>query len=825
MIPQVQHNLPAEPNRFVGRARDVAELCALVRGERVVTLSGVGGIGKTRLSLRVAASALPGFTDGVWLVQLARVSDPELIVKEMADVLGVREEGSERLLDGLRIRLRGTRTLLLLDNCEHLVEPCAELVAGLLADCPELRFLLTSREPLRIPGELIWRVPPLDLPDERHPDAESVLFFVERAAAAGARAVTDSMPDVIRLCRALDGLPLALELAAARSSLLSPGRIADRIGDRFKLLTTGDRTAHARQRTLLATVEWSHDLLARKERVLLRRLSVFAGRFDLDLAEQVCADGDLLRRCEVLDVLSGLVDKSLVLHHGDGGRYHLLDTIRHYAAERLCEAGEEARLRDGHLKVICAEMERCHEAGSLGRRLAWPARAVHFARGRRLLDDCRAAIDWAAESGSAELGLRLAHAALTILAVRGDLREGVGWYERLFGLDLSGVPDQLIGVAKGGLAYGLETRDELDRAAALIEESIEEQRRHPYTHWLGVTYGVALTVFFRTGQTGTALRYLRELEVAAAEHDDLFNLTTARIARLNLALFQGQPRQAQRFGEEALALAMETGHHWTLARALTHLGAVAEARGDLAAAMRHHTAALPILEELDNRVELARCQAKVGRVAARLHDFPAARRSLAASLVLSTQTGRRSGVVRALVALSVLAQAEGDLEGAVVAAAAASALRESIGQHDAPARTQELLSLARDKLGEGRVALLWASGIAQEPGAVARRILGQKADAGEVHEPAALLSSLPATLFVSSSGLAAREPRYATLTAREREIAGLLTEGLSNRAVAAQLVISPATVARHVANIMEKLGFGSRAQIAVWAAEHGLDNR
>ncbi|MFG1686701.1 LuxR C-terminal-related transcriptional regulator [Nonomuraea sp. NPDC049269] len=850
MTAQVQHNLPAEPNRFVGRARDVAELSALVRGERVVTLSGVGGIGKTRLSLRVAATALPGFTDGVWLVQLARVSDPELIVKEMADVLGVREEGSERLLDGLRVRLRGTRTLLLLDNCEHLVEPCAELVAGLIADCPELRFLLTSREPLRIPGELIWRVPPLDLPDECHPDAESVLFFVERAAAAGARAVTDSMPDVIRLCRALDGLPLALELAAARSSLLSPGRIADRIGDRFRLLTTGDRTAHARQRTLLATVEWSHDLLDHKERVLLRRLSVFAGRFDLDLAEQVCADGGLLRGGEVLDVLSGLVDKSLVLHHGDGGRYHLLDTIRHYAAERLREAGEEARLRGGHLRVICAEMERCYEAGSLHRRLSWPARAVHFARGRTLLDDCRAAIDWAAESGSAELGLRLARAALAILAVRGDLRESVGWYERLLGLDLSDVPADLIGVAKGGLAFGLETRDELDRAAGLIEESIEEQKRHPYTHWLGVTYGVALAVFFRTGQSDRALRYLRELEAAAAGHDDLFNLTTARIARLNLALFQGQPRQAQRFGEEALALAMEAGHHWTLARALTHLGAVAEARGDLEAAMRHHAAALPILEELDNRVELARCQAKVGRVAARLHDFPAARRSLAASLVLSRQTGRRSGVVRALVALSVLAQAEGDLDGAVLAAAAASALRESIGQHDGPARTQELLSLARDKLGEGRVALLWASGTEQEPGAVARRILdrtsdgracdgracdgracdgracdGRASDAADVHEPAFPTPSLPASLFVSLSGPAIRELRNATLTVREREIAGLLTEGLSNRAVAAQLVISPATVARHVANIMEKLGFSSRAQIAVWAAEHGLDNR
>ncbi|WP_219462571.1 ATP-binding protein [Nonomuraea rhizosphaerae] len=810
MTPHVQHNLPAEPNRFVGRDRDVAELTALVHDERVVTLCGVGGIGKTRLSLRVAATALPGFADGVWLVQLARLDDPGLVLREMTGVLGVREEGPGRLLDGLRARLSGARTLILLDNCEHLVESCAELVAGLIADCPQLRFLLTSREPLRIPGELVWRVPPLDLPDERHPDAESVLLFVERAAAAGARAVTGGTAGVTRLCRALDGLPLALELAAARTSVLDPGRIADRIddrlGDRFRLLTTGDRTAHARQRTLLATVEWSHDLLQEGERVLLRRLSVFAGRFDLDLAEQVCA-GPGLRQGDVLDLLSGLVDKSLVLHHGGGGRYHLLETIRHYAAGRLRESGEEPMLRRRHLRVVCAEMERCYEGGSLERRLPWPERAVHFARGRALLGDCQSAVDWAVESGAAELGLRLARAALAILAVRGDLRESVGWHERLLRLDLSDVPADVVAVAKGALAYALETRDELARAAELIEESIEEQRRHPYTHWLGVTYSVALTVFFRLGRGDTALRHLRELEEATAEHDDLFNMATARIARLNLALFQGQPRQARRIGEEALALARESGHHWTLARVLTHLGTVAEASGDLEAAMRHHTAALPLLEELDNLVELARCRALAARVAALRHDFPAARSNVAAGLALSRKAGSRGGVVRALVTLSVLAQAEGDLDGAVLAAAAAGALRESIGQHDVPARTQELLSSARDKLGEGRVALLWATGAQQDPAAVAGRILDQ--------------ATLPPA---AAAGAAVRELRHVTLTPREREIAVLLTRGLSNRACAAELVISPATVARHVANIMEKLGLTSRAQIAVWAAEHEREN-
>ncbi|MGW0806907.1 LuxR C-terminal-related transcriptional regulator [Nonomuraea sp. NPDC002799] len=806
MTVHVPHNLPAEPNRFVGRSRDVAELCELVHDQRVITLSGIGGIGKTRLSLRVAATVVPLFADGVWLVELARVGDPALVVNELAEVLGVRDEIPGRLLDGLRVRLREARTLIVLDHCEHLVEHCADLVAELVAECPGLRFLLTSREPLRIPGELVWRVPPLELPDDHHPDAESVLLFVDRALAAGAQEVATSMDDVARLCRALDGLPLALELAAARTNLLGPGCIAVRLGDRFGPLTTGDRATTLRQRAVLATVEWSHDLLLPKERVLLRRLSVFAGQFDLWLAERVCADGGILRRAELLDLLSGLACKSLVRQHGARGRYSLLETIKQFAADRLAEAGETTCLRDRHLRVICEEMEHCYEAGSLERRLPWQERFPYFAKGRGLLGDCRIAVDWAAGSCEPELGLRLARAALAIMAVRGDLGESVGWLEQLLALDLSKVPDDLVAVAKGGLAYGLELGDELARAEELIAQGVEEQKKHPYTHWLGITYGVALTVFFRTGQSEKALRYLEELEAAAGAHDDPVNLATVRIAQLNLALFHGRLDQAQRHGEEALALARESGHHWTQARALTHLAAVAEAGGDLEAAMSHHAAALPLLDDLDNRVELARCQAQLGWVAVGLDDHATASRHVAASLALSTRTGQRRGIVRALMALSALAQARDDLEGAVLACSAASTLRESIGQFGTPAPVQQLLTLARMELGAGRTALLWSRGAAQSPEDVARRVLDSEFAPPPVPPP-------------TRPGL-----RHSGLTGRERDIAALLIRGLSNRAIALELVISPATVARHIANIMEKLGHDSRAQIAVWAAEHGMDS-
>ncbi|MEU6784380.1 LuxR C-terminal-related transcriptional regulator [Nonomuraea angiospora] len=805
MIAQVPHNLPAEPNRFVGRVRDVAELAVLVHEERVVTLSGVGGIGKTRLGLRVAARELSRFPDGVWLVELARIGNPELIVNEMAEVLGVRDEVPGRLLDGLRTRLRTARTLIVLDNCEHLVERCAELVSGLTAECPELRFLLTSREPLRIPGELVWRVPPLELPDERHPEAESVLLFVERALAAGASGVAGVMDDVVRLCHALDGLPLALELAAARTSRLSPGHIADRLagrgGARLGLRAAGDRTAPARQRTLLAIVEWSHELLPPKERVLLRRLSVFAGPFDLGLAEQVCADGGILRRAELPGLLIALAGKSLVRHHAPG-RYRLLETIKQYAAERLTEAGEAAHLRDRHLKAVCEEMERCHEAGSLDRGRPWQERFAHFTRGRALLDDSRNAVDWAVESRDPVLGLRLARAAMAVMAVRGDLGESVGWHERLLALDLSGAPADLVAVARSGLAYGLELADELGRAEELVVRGLEEQKRHPYTYWLGITYGVALTVLFRTGQSERARCYAAELEAAAGAHEDLFNLVTARIAQLNLALFHGRPGEARRYGEEALALAAEAGHHWSLARALTHLGAVAEAAGDLETARSHHAAALPLLEDLDNRIELARCQAQIGRVAAGLHDYAAARGHIADSLALSRQTGQRRGIVRALMAVSALAQAREDLEGAVLAAAAATELRESIGQVGTSGRIEELLALARARLGADPVELLWVKGTRMPPEVVAGLVLD--GDPG---------SAAPPPRVLARDGL----------TAREREIAAMLARGLSNRGVAEALVITPATVARHVAIIMEKLGFDSRARIAVWAAEHEVD--
>src|SRR5215469_4643062 len=297
----IRHNLPAEPNRFIGRQRDIDELRGFLGATRAVTLCGTGGIGKTRLLLHVMAMLADAFPDGAWLVELGDVRQPELVVPRLAGTLGVAEEAGRPLADTLVEALRPRRLLIALDNCEHLVETCARLCKRLVAAVPGLWMVATSREPLRVPAETVWRVQPLSIPPAgmgvRPPEElsgyEAIKLFVDRAAASrpGFTLTPQNAPVLAGLCRALDGVPLAIELAAARVRALSVEQISSLLTDRFRLLADGERTAPPRQRTLRATIDWSHTLLTRKEQVLLRRLSVFAG-WSLDMAERICPDGE-----------------------------------------------------------------------------------------------------------------------------------------------------------------------------------------------------------------------------------------------------------------------------------------------------------------------------------------------------------------------------------------------------------------------------------------------------------------------------------------------------------------------------------------------------
>jgi predicted ATPase/DNA-binding CsgD family transcriptional regulator len=362
------NNLPEQFTSFVGREWELTELRRQLSSSRLLVLTGAGGCGKTRLALQAAADCLELSPDGAWSVELAPLADGELIAAALADVLGVRGQPGRPLLETIVDRLRGTRTLVLLDNCEHVLEAAADVCETLLRGCPQLVVLATSRAPLGVAGESDWRVPPLSLPPQREPEpvealapSDAVRLFIDRAASVrpNFKASSANAPAIAQICHDLDGIPLAIELAAARVRVLSPEQIAAGLDDRFRLLTGGARGAMPRQQTLRASVDWSHELLSGEERLLFRRLAVFTGSFSLDAVEQVCG-GDGLRGDAVLDLLTSLVDKSLVLadEHRGMVRYGMLETVREYALDLVGERGELAALRERHLAFFLAFAER-----------------------------------------------------------------------------------------------------------------------------------------------------------------------------------------------------------------------------------------------------------------------------------------------------------------------------------------------------------------------------------------------------------------------------------------------------------------------------------
>src|SRR5919202_492349 len=410
------HNLPLELTSFIGREREIAEvkrLLLLEGKDRLLTLTGPGGCGKTRLALKVAFEVVQEFEDGVWLVELSSLSDPDLVPQAVAFALGVREAPERSLTEVLTEHLKSKKMLLVLDNCEHVIDACAALADALLRACPELRILATSREALSIAGEATWLVPPLSLPDPEHPPPvedlagyEAVRLFLERAAAVSSRfELTErNAPAVAQVCRRVDGMPLAIELAAARARVLSVEQIASRLEDSFRLLATDSRTALPRQRTLRATIGWSHELLSQEEQALFRRLSVFAGGFALEAAEGVCA-GVGIERDGVLDLLTHLVDKSLLLVAQQGGeeaRYRVLETVRQYGAEKLKESGDEPEIRRRHADFFLKLAEEA-EPGLMG-----PEQGEWLERLEQEHGNLRAALMWSLGGGNQELGLRLA---------------------------------------------------------------------------------------------------------------------------------------------------------------------------------------------------------------------------------------------------------------------------------------------------------------------------------------------------------------------------------------------------------------------------------
>jgi len=674
------NNLPQQMTSFVGRERELAQARALLGGARLVTIVGPGGIGKTRLSLQIAADVLDAHPDGVWFIELASIVDPGLVPKAIAQVLGLQEDASTPVVQALCAHVASRRLLLVLDNCEHLVEPCANLVTALLRTAPDVRVLASSREALNVSGEQTYPLPPLALPDPGSSAVDAARsdagqLFIERARL---RQPTFALSErnvkvVAQICARLDGIPLALELAAARVGVLTVETIAERLHDRFRLLTGGSRTALPRQQTLRALIDWSYDLLGAAEKTLFARLSVFAGGWSLPAAEAVCTDDDLAPE-DVLDLLTGLANKSLVVPDGNGARYRMLETIRDYARDRLQERGESVAVRVRHCNyfVKFAEDAEPHLEGGADQP-AWLERldVEH--------DDLRAALGWSLEEPEgAEGDLRLTGALYRFWAHRGHAQEGLQWCEAAL-TRAAGRPCTLARLkalhASGTLAWRLGditgARTLLEQALAMSRELGDRSREGRVLNNLG---GVAI----HQADEAAAQAFMEQAVVIhrATGNSALEARVLNNVAAL--AISRGRFAESEAPLERALALSRELHNAMEEATARSHLGYLAMRRGEFARAQVLHEQALATARAFGVREFELEEMRQLGETILAQGDVTAARMHFRDALVASRDIGNQHEIALCLEALTMLMVEAKEHEIAARLCGAADTLRTAI---------------------------------------------------------------------------------------------------------------------------------------------------
>jgi predicted ATPase/class 3 adenylate cyclase len=618
------NNLPAQLSTFIGRVRELDEVRALVESSRMVTLTGSGGCGKTRLSLQVAAEMLDGTGDGVWLVELAAVSDPDAVPSAIAGALGIASQGGRAALEVLLDALAPQDILIVLDNCEHLIDACAKTADALLRRCPRVHLVATSREPLGIAGETIYRVPSLSLPASdgsvAPESSDAVALFVDRARAQGAGLTVneETVPVIVSVCRRLDGLPLAIELAAARLRSLSLDGLHDRLDQRFRLLTGGSRTALARQQTLRATVDWSHSLLNGAEQMLLRRLSVFAETFDLDAAEAVCGFGDIAA-FDVAELIGALVDKSLVVAEPAGGalRYRLLETIRQFAAERLAEAGEDE------------------------------AAVVAAAHGQHYLSVAEAAAPHLRGSDQGNWFVRLDadHANL----------QRAAWYA----FKIPGGTEQVLRLAVALHRHWIVRSRDRD-GLALLTPVLERPDARTNPLLFGKALNVA-AILSRVSHIASALRYGEQAVELARQLDDGRLLIETLAVLSSLCYFAGEAERGLPFGQEAVERARSLGDDVLLAEALSGYLQCIELV-DPVRSGKLFDEAIACTERSGDQLFAGFLHNDASVHALRVGDVPAARAHLEAAVRASRANGQNSYEVA--VNLGWVRRQDGDHDGA-----------------------------------------------------------------------------------------------------------------------------------------------------------------
>ncbi|MCB0106576.1 MAG: tetratricopeptide repeat protein, partial [Caldilineaceae bacterium] len=713
-IPAPHHNLPTAPTRFIGRAKEMAAIRQLLFADpscRLLTLFGPGGIGKTRLALEAATAERATFPDGVWLVELAPLSDPTLVPQTIISALGAPEGAGGSTLATLTNYLCTRQALLVLDNCEHLIDTCAHLADALLRNCPQVRLLITSREILGIGGEATFQVPPLAFPQraqllalDQLPHFEAVDLFLERARAVlpdfqmtAANAVA-----IVQVCRWLDGIPLALELAAARVRMLRVEQIAERLDDRFRLLTSGSRTARQRHQTLRALIDWSYDLLTLEERVIFHGLAVFAGGWTLAGAEALYAPPAAEQRTEtalsfapfeVFDLLSQLVNKSLVMadrRQGEETRYRLLETIRQYAQDKLLAAGNDTQIRKRHLAYYLALTEAAAPQlrGPVG--VAWldQLEAEH--------DNLRVAFSWAL-THEIDAALRLAANLLWFWHIRGHKHEGRDWLHRALTaeaqvrgvqpLTTAQTPSRAQALYVAGFLAQMTA--ELNRAYELVEESLALWRLLGLAGSRGCAYALAClgAIALEQGQPAQAKPQLEEALALFEQIDDLLGYAETLSALGNSALAMGDYEQAQILWEKQLSLRQQIGDRDGTADTLSHLGTLAFWQGDFHRARQLYEESLAGFQGIGNRWAMGFTLCALGEVLQAEGSYVEAVKRYQAGLAFGRDLGDNHVTASAHYQLGRVAWAQGDSAGAAQSYREALRLMQTVGHFGGAAKT------------------------------------------------------------------------------------------------------------------------------------------
>jgi predicted ATPase/DNA-binding SARP family transcriptional activator/DNA-binding CsgD family transcriptional regulator/Flp pilus assembly protein TadD len=803
-----RHNLPTPRTSFVGREREMLEVKRELVMTRLLTLTGAGGLGKTRLALELAQDLVGVYSDGVWFVELATLTEGALVPQLVAKVLGVQEQPNRRPTDTLVDALKTKEMLLVLDNCEHLVEICARLVDALLAGCPRLKVLATSRETLRVAGEAVWVVSSLSIPHtDRLPETgeltryEAVRLFVDRArlrvpdfdlTPANGRAV-------VEICGRLEGIPLAIELATARMGALAVDEVTKRLEDSLDLLSAGPRTVGPRQRTIRGTLEWSHGLLSESEQELFRRLSVFAGGWrTLEAAEAVGSDG--IEKREVLDLLSRLVDKSLVVVEGaqDGSvRYRMLEPIRQYARERLEESGEAETIHRRHAEFFLALAEEAEL------KLNGPLQVEWLDRLEIEHDNLRASLTWALGRGL-DLGPRMAVALCLFWYTRSYLSEGRTYLETVASNDT--VPATVRARVLGGLGWIAEPQGDYERARVAYEESLELYRRSNDKRGVANALGDLGSLALDRGDYEQATSLLEESLAFHRElgsREDIIGILDGLGV---LASARGDREHSISFFSEALALSRATGNVRRTAASLGNLGITMLVDGDPEQATVLLEESLALFRDLGSSSNIAIGLMYSALAALTKGDHGRVQKLGVESLKFLQKAQDKQHIADCLEIMAGAAGAQGSAKRAARLWGAAAALREEIGvplQPEVRKLLDPYLERARSSLGE----LAWQATLAEGRAMMPKQAIEYSLS---VEEPA--LPS-PATHRLGRGS--------AVLTPRKEEVAVLVSRGLTNRQIASELSISEHTVATHITKILKRLGLNSRSRLSAWVAERG----